>query len=116
MSLQLQGMADIKVVFKEIKAAMQECEPPKADVLLGGLEILRTVDLRIALRDLVVPVQIILGDLDTLVPVVVGKQCKQLQSQLEIEVITRAGHMPFITHQQQVIRIVNDFIVRSVTK
>ncbi|NOQ16249.1 MAG: pimeloyl-ACP methyl ester esterase BioH [Methyloprofundus sp.] len=116
MSLQLQGMANMKVVFKEIKAAMQECAPPEADVLMGGLEILRTVDLRAALHDLVVPVQIILGDLDTLVPVVVGKQCKQLQSRLEIEIISGAGHMPFITHQQQVTRIVSDFIARSVTK
>jgi pimeloyl-[acyl-carrier protein] methyl ester esterase len=116
MSLQLQGMTGMKAVFKEIKAVMQECEPPKADVLMGGLEILQAVDLRAALRDLAVPVQIILGDLDTLVPVVVGKQCKQLQPQLEIEVISGAGHMPFITHQQQVTRIVSDFIARSVTQ
>lgn len=113
MSLQLQGMIDMKASFKQVKVAMQECEPPRIDVLMGGLDILQNVDLRIALQDLSVPVQIILGKLDTLVPVEVSEFCRQLQQQAEIELIDGAGHMPFISRQQQVSHLVHDFIKRS---
>lgn len=113
MSIQVQQMDDKKSCLKQIKMTMQECAPPVPEVLMAGLAILHTADLRVALSRLKIPMVMILGELDTLVPVVVGEQCRSLQAQLKLEVIAGAGHIPFITHQQQVLTLMQAFMRRS---
>jgi len=113
MSLQVQGMLDMKVSLKQIKTALQECALPELEVLKHGLQILQTVDLRGGLVALALPVQMIFGEYDSLVPVQVGEQCKSLAPHIEIQVIAEAGHVPFISHEQQVLALVRDFLLRS---
>ena len=113
LSMQVQQMDDSKSCLKKIKLAMQECVPPELKVLMAGLVILQATDLRPALSHLNIPAMMILGELDTLVPVLLGKQCQILQAQLRLEVIAGAGHIPFITHQQQVLTLMHEFMQRS---
>jgi len=113
MGLQVQGGLDMKIFLKQIKEALQECALPELDVLMSGLQVLQTADLRSALAALALPVQMIFGEYDNLVPAQVGGQCKSLAPQIEMHVIAEAGHVPFISHEQQVLTLVLDFLFRS---
>lgn len=115
MSLQVQGTLAAKMSLKYIKAAMQECAIPEVKVLMGGLSILQTVDQIETLSHLSMPVLMIFGGRDQLVPVSVAEQCQALQDQIEVSVIAEAAHIPFITHQQQLLPLVQDFIQQSDT-
>ncbi|MCF7969845.1 MAG: pimeloyl-ACP methyl ester esterase BioH [Methylococcaceae bacterium] len=113
MSLQVQGMLNMKPCLQQIKEALQECAMPELDVLMGGLQILETTDLRGALTALVLPVQMIFGERDSLVPAVVAGQCMSIAPKTDIHLIKGAGHVPFVTHKQQVLALVQDFLLRS---
>jgi len=113
MSLQVQGMVNMKSYLTQIKGAVQAYAPPTSEVLMGGLNILQTADLRGALGGLTMPVQVVLGEQDSLVPVAVGVQCRGCQMATELHIIEGARHVPFITHQQQVLGIVQHFMARS---
>lgn len=113
MSLQVQGKAGAKSHLKQIKAAMQECDTPAPEVLMAGLNVLQTADQRKTLSSLKIPVLMILGEQDTLVPVLVGEQCQLLQTQIDIKIIAGAGHVPFITDQDRVLALMRSFMLRS---
>jgi pimeloyl-[acyl-carrier protein] methyl ester esterase len=113
MGLQVQGVPDMKVCLKQIKEALQECAFPRLEVLMGGLQVLKNADLRGALSALTLPVQMILGEYDSLVPAQLSEQCESLAPRIEMHVIEGAGHVPFISHKQQVLTLVRDFLLRS---
>lgn len=101
LSLQVNGLADGKKLLKALKIAVMECDPPDQDSLQGGLEILKHTDLREVLAQLTIPVSVILGDKDTLVPVAVAQQLQDLQAKLDVTILNGAGHVPFLSHSQQ---------------
>ncbi len=53
--------------------------------LQGGLNILKQADMRPVLSGLTIPVSVILGGLDTLVPVAVGQKMQQLLPELGVK-------------------------------
>ena len=113
MSLQVKGVPEIKACLKQIKEALHECAVPELEVLMSGLQILQTADLRSALSALALPVQMIFGGYDSLVPMSVSGQCKSLMPQIEVHIVAEAGHVPFISHPQQVLLLVHNFLLRS---
>jgi len=113
MALQVKGVPEMKSHLKHIKDMLHECAIPELEVLMNGLQILQTADLRGALSALTLPVQMIFGANDTLVPMSVGEQCKSLMPQIEVHVIAEAGHVPFISHSQQVLPLVQVFLLRN---
>ncbi|MSP28144.1 MAG: pimeloyl-[acyl-carrier protein] methyl ester esterase [Methylococcales bacterium] len=110
LALQVNGLPDNKALLKDLKAAIMECEPPDNDSLQGGLDILKHTDLRAVLAQLTVPVSVILGDKDTLVPVAVGQQIQQFLAQLELTILEGAGHVPFLSHAQQLLTLICHFM------
>ncbi len=112
MALQVQGRPEAKSSLKQIKVAMQECQLPTLNVLRKGLEILQFANQRKALGELKMPVLMILGEHDTLVPVLVAEHSQAVQPLLKIEVIAGAGHVPFITHQKQLLAVILCFMQR----
>ncbi len=110
LALQVGSSSNGKQILKEIKQAIQECDPPVESVLQNGLSILKNADLRAELMTAQCPIKIILGDKDTLVPVQVGQNIKKIQTNCEINVIAGAGHVPFLSHPSEVIDIINRFI------
>ena len=111
LALQVNGLPNGKALLKDIKTAIMECEPPDTESLQGGLNILKHTDLRTTLAELKKPVSIILGDKDTLVPVAVAEQFSRLG--IAHTVIKGAGHVPFLSHPQQLLSIINDFMNNS---
>lgn len=110
LSLQVKNLPDHKVFLKALKASVFECEAPDTNTLQGGLDILKQADLRPVLSGLTIPVSVILGGLDTLVPVAVGQKMQQLLPGLELNIIDRAGHVPFLSHSRETVAIISRFM------
>ncbi len=110
LSLQVSGLADHKAFLRKLKAAVFECDAPDTNTLQGGLEILKQADLRPVLSGLNIPVSVILGGLDTLIPVAVGQKMQQLLPELELNIIDRAGHVPFLSHSRETETIISRFM------
>jgi pimeloyl-[acyl-carrier protein] methyl ester esterase len=113
LSLQVKGLPDHKALLKALKALVFECDAPDAETLQGGLEILKQADMRPVLSGLNIPVSVILGGLDTLVPVAVGQKMQQLSAGLELNIIDRAGHVPFLSHSFETLDIISKFMDRQ---
>ncbi len=71
---------------------------PEVDVLNGGLEILKTVDLRQPLQNVSMPFLRLYGYLDGLVPRKVVPMLDKLWPHSESYIFAKAAHAPFISH------------------
>jgi pimeloyl-[acyl-carrier protein] methyl ester esterase len=110
LSLQVNGLPDAKAELESLKMAMFECDPPDKKTLQAGLELLKQTDLRPVLSRLNSPVSIILGARDTLVPVAVGRQLQVLLPESRLTIIDEAGHVPFLSHQQDLLTSISRFM------
>ena len=110
LALQINGLPNSKALLKQIKSALAETDAPDVDSLQGGLEILKHSDLRGALVELNIPVFIILAEKDTLVPVKVADNLKQLLPNFNIKIIQGAGHTPFLSHSMELHTLIHDFL------
>ncbi len=108
--LQLQGTEQAKLLAKNLKVNFSQYQSPDNTILLAGLDILLHADLRPELASARIPVSIILGETDNLVPIRVGKAMQEIRSDCELDVIKKAGHLPFLSHQAEVINVLRDFL------
>jgi len=110
LSLQVKGLPDHKAFLKALKTSVFECDATDSKTLQGGLKILKQADMRPVLSKLNIPVSVILGGLDTLIPVVAGQKMQQLLPSLELNIIDRAGHVPFLSHSLETAVIISRFM------
>jgi pimeloyl-[acyl-carrier protein] methyl ester esterase len=103
-------LVDCKTVLKDLKEAVSEYDVPDRQTLLDGLNILKQSDLRPSLSRLKCPVSVILGGRDKLIPVSVGQQLPQLNAGCEVNILDQAGHVPFLSHQQEVLAVIARFL------
>ena len=113
LSLQVNKVTNAKVILKQLKAALLECALPDPKSLSGGLELLQTVDLREVYKQLQIPVQIIMGGEDRLVPSATGLAMQTLRPETELLCIEEAGHIAFLTHQLEVINGIRCFLQKN---
>jgi pimeloyl-[acyl-carrier protein] methyl ester esterase len=106
LALQIQGLADQKAVLQELKTLVFDSPAPDAQTLQEGLVILKQSDLRDVFAQLKMPVDVILGELDTLIPVAVGAKMRDLLPEADLKIIPRAGHVPFLSHPVAVMDLV----------
>ena len=98
---------------EELKEAVNRFDPPDLDTLRQGLCILKNDDLRPVLANLNVPVAAILGGKDTLIPIEIAPKMRQLSPKLELTVIDKAGHVPFLTHEKELVSIISRFLEKQ---
>ena len=110
LSLQVNNLPDYKTLLRSLKSAVLECEAPDNETLQGGLDILKHADLRPVLSGATVPVSVILGTRDTLVPVSAGQNMQKLAPEITLNIIDKAGHVPFLSHPQDVLAIISGFM------
>jgi pimeloyl-[acyl-carrier protein] methyl ester esterase len=110
LSLQINGLANYKDLAKTLKRTISEYPAPDQETLRQGLRILKEADLRPALAKLSMPVSAILGNRDTLVPAEVGYEMQQLLPELELNIIDQAGHVPFLSHREELLSIISRFM------
>lgn len=100
LALQTMGTETARQDARMLKSAVLALPMPEVEVLNGGLEILKTVDLREPLAALSVPHLRIYGYLDGLVPRNVVPMLDELWPQSESLVIAKAAHAPFVSHPE----------------
>lgn len=108
--LQVQGAPDSRTVLAKLKKMLTECDLPDKKILQGALNVLKNADLRTELTKIKIPVMLVLGDKDALVPVAVSDAVQELAPQAEVHVIEGAGHVPFLTHRREFAEIISNFI------
>jgi pimeloyl-[acyl-carrier protein] methyl ester esterase len=110
LSLQVAQLPDYKTLVRTLKAAIMARAMPNQDTLQGGLAILKQADLRSALAEVEVPTLVLLGTLDTLVPIAVGEAMPAIAPAIQVVVIDKAGHVPFLSHPQIVLETITNFM------
>ncbi len=108
--LQVRGSANVRETLRQLRARLFEFGVPETAALKGGLSILQTADLRPALKNIDCPVQMIFGEYDQLVPASVGKAVQPLLANVRIDVLSGAGHVPFISHPAEFLLATTDFL------
>jgi pimeloyl-[acyl-carrier protein] methyl ester esterase len=110
--LQTYGQENARALARRIEANLDECEPPEASALHGGLAVLQQADQREALRRSAIPGLAVLGAHDRLVPKEVGPALQSLAPRTEVHVLATAAHLPFATHPEETAGLILDFIRR----
>lgn len=98
LALQTMGTETARQDARALKKTVLALPMPDVAVLNGGLEILKTADLREPLRALQMPFLRIYGYLDGLVPRKVVPMLDALWPESESLVFAKAAHAPFISH------------------
>ena len=98
LALQTMGTETARQDARMLKQTVLSLPMPDVEVLNGGLEILKTVDLRESLTLLAMPHLRIYGNLDGLVPRKVIPLLDALWPESESLVVPKAAHAPFISH------------------
>lgn len=84
--------------------------PPTIAGLLGGFSLLQNLDLRNDLNKVNCPSLHLFGSHDVLVPSQVSGLIKNQNLAARCEVFNRCGHMPFLSHREEFLRILFDFV------
>ena len=100
LALQTLGTESARQDARALKQAVLSLPMPSSEVLNGGLEILKTADLRAPLTALDLPFLRLYGRLDGLVPRKIVPQLDAQWPQSESFIFDKAAHAPFISHPQ----------------
>ena len=108
LALQVHGLEQEKQLLPMVKRYFAESPMPSFEVLQAGLAILKQQDLRPVLVGCACPVRVILGRRDTLVPVAIAPLLREIDSSIQVMVLDKAGHMPFLSHPDETVAAVLD--------
>lgn len=103
LALQVNGLAHGKSLLQQLKKSILEVPSPSQQILQSGLDILKNTDKREFVASNVLPVNLILGDKDTLVPADSAQAVKQLNPNIHYQIMPSAGHAPFLSHTEELI-------------
>ena len=101
LAIQAMGTPSAKQDIKRIRDLVLSAPTPKIEALIKGLDLLQDVDLRDSFSNFKMPVSGIFGRLDSLIPHKTVKVMASMNQDLDIEVINKASHAPFISHPEQ---------------
>ena len=110
LALQTLGTETARQDARALKAVVLDQPMPTAQVLDGGLEILKTVDLREPLSALSLPFLRLYGRLDGLVPRKVAALLDEAWPQSASLIFPKAAHAPFISHPTEFCQVLQAFV------
>lgn len=113
LALQTLGTEHARQDARQLKEVVLSQPMPSVAVLEGGLEILRTVDLRHQMAELVPPLWRLYGRLDGLVPRKAAQLLDEAWPQSHSLVMEKAAHAPFISHPEAFCRYLLDVKAQS---
>jgi pimeloyl-[acyl-carrier protein] methyl ester esterase len=99
LALQARGSDTARADTRWLRDQVLEGDEPDPEGLSLGLEWLADSDLRDELGGIAVPVHLIGGERDTLVPPAALEATASLLGRARVSVIPGAGHAPFISHR-----------------
>lgn len=109
LALQTLGTESARQDARALKSTVLSLPMPTVEALNGGLEILKTADLRQALTSLDKPFLRLYGRLDGLVPRKIVPQLDALWPQSESYLFAKAAHAPFISHPDEFCQVIREF-------
>ncbi len=98
LALQTLGTESARQDARLLKNSVLSLSMPSTEVLNGGLEMLKTVDLRDQLSTLQMPFLRLYGHLDGLVPRKIVPLLDEMWPQSESVIFPKAAHAPFVSH------------------
>jgi pimeloyl-[acyl-carrier protein] methyl ester esterase len=110
LAIQAMGSEHAKPAIRELKEKVFINGEPHLTALQEGLNILTQTNIRPRLSGIKCPIQIIVGDRDTLIPASSGAATAELLPDARVNVIEGAAHTPFITHRDTFLEIVTGFL------
>lgn len=110
LALQVRGSENEKEILGALREQLFAQGEPELAALQSGLDILRDADLRAGLPAIKQPALIIAGERDTLTPARASEYLAQQMPNAQLAVIKGAAHAPFLSHQQEFLHAVVDFL------
>lgn len=101
LSLQMHGNENARQLIRELLIRLETAGEPIAEALFFGLELLKQSDSRSVLTKLDLPIKVILGGRDVLVPHALAKEIVHINPQIQVESLATAAHAPFLSHTDQ---------------
>lgn len=108
--LQFYGMSLDRNLFKWLGLNLFLYGKPSLETLNASLDLLVTLDLRNDLKSMHCPILYLLGELDRLVPVKLQHTLQHEFPNIKTVVISKASHVPFITHEKDFLHEVRSFV------
>lgn len=102
-ALQCRGLPGVPARLAALRARLAERDAPARDALLAGLALLRQADLRATFAALDLPLHVVLGQRDAIVPPDLGAAMQRLNPRAEVRIVDGASHLPFLTHVDETI-------------
>ncbi|MDX9740993.1 MAG: pimeloyl-ACP methyl ester esterase BioH [Gammaproteobacteria bacterium] len=103
LALQVLGSEHGRETLARLKDELSSAPPPEPLALAGGLRVLRSCTLVPRLADLEIPLTMIHGERDTLVPLAAAQATVDRVPGAELRIIAGAGHAPFLSHPDRFI-------------
>lgn len=102
LAIQAMGAPQARGQIKKLKQQLMLAPTATENALQQGLALLKSSDLRHVLAQTALPVSVVLGERDKLVPSDVLPQLKTLNETIDTITITSAGHAPFVSSPELV--------------
>lgn len=110
LAVQSRGSERAREELRNLRDSLFAHGEPDQQALAGGLEILRSADLRPALNTISQPTLVLHGERDTLAPLAAAEYTATRLPNGKLGVIEGAGHAPFISHTEQFLAAVEGFL------
>ncbi len=101
LTLQMHGNDNARTLVRELMARLELSGQPDTQALNFGLKLLKMQDMRPLLARLDLPIRVILGKRDVLVPDRLSKEISQVNPKIAVESLDTAAHAPFLSHPAQ---------------
>jgi pimeloyl-[acyl-carrier protein] methyl ester esterase len=113
-ALQVLGLESSRELMQQLQQSLQARGLPNEQALPMGLDILMHTDMRESLTGLHHPLGWYLGTRDALVPVAVGEALLKLNPYIRLSVQQHASHAPMVSHPQEFVGALLEFIENNV--
>ena len=110
LALQTWGDEHATEALRSLRATLAAHGEPDPRALQAGLALLRDADLRDALPHIATPALVIAGEHDRITPPAAGRELAARLPSARYQEIARAGHAPFLSHANAVLKEVEDFL------
>jgi len=111
--LQVRGSRSAAEVRAALCAALDAHGRAALPALRAGLTLLADTDQRERARQIAIPVLVIAGQHDRVVPLAATQALAALLPRSQLQVVQRAGHAPFLSHTEAVGAAVLDFLAST---
>lgn len=98
LAIQAMGSRSARDDIKHLRKLVTSAAEPNLNALAKGLKILEKEDLRASWPKLEIQTFALFGKLDSLVPYKAIKAMQELKLDLNVEILPKASHAPFISH------------------